>query len=331
MDKTILRWGIIGCGDVTEVKSGPAFNKVPHSKLVAVMRRNAAKAEDYARRHGVPRWYSDAEQLINDPEVDAIYVATPPLQHEAYTRQALQAGKPVYVEKPMAIDAGAAARMQQAAEESGSKLSVAHYRRQQPVFQKVKSLLKEGAIGIPRLVNLQCLQPHQHPMITRTDDAWRYQPAISGGGLFYDLAPHQLDLMLYFFGAAQKAGGLSFNAAKLYDSEDTTCGNILFANGVLFQGMWCFTVPEKRDHCEIIGTEGSLLFSIFDHRQLLLKKEDSEVRFDFEALPHVQQPMIEKVTAYFRGEGDNPCSAAEGVAVMRLMEIMTRSENGASM
>ncbi|HET7898336.1 MAG TPA: Gfo/Idh/MocA family oxidoreductase, partial [Flavisolibacter sp.] len=126
-----IRWGIIGCGDVTEVKSGPAFSKVPNSELVAVMRRDAAKAEDYARRHKVGKWYSDATALINDPDVNAIYVATPPLQHEDYTIQALKAGKPVYVEKPMAIDAAAAKRMVQAANETGTKLSVAHYRRQQ--------------------------------------------------------------------------------------------------------------------------------------------------------------------------------------------------------
>ena len=106
-----IRWGIIGCGNVTEVKSGPAFNKVAHSKLVAVMRRDADKAADYARRHGVDKWYSDASQLINDPEVNAIYVATPPLQHEEYTIAALRAGKPVYVEKPMAIHTAAAVRM----------------------------------------------------------------------------------------------------------------------------------------------------------------------------------------------------------------------------
>src|SRR3954452_17932800 len=142
-----IKWGIIGCGDVTEVKSGPAFNKVSDSKLVAVMRRDAAKAEDYAKRHGVPKWYSNAYELINDPEINAIYVATPPLQHEEYTIAALEAGKPVYVEKPMAVDAAAAASMQKVALRTNMKLSVAHYRRAQPVFIKIKELLESGTIG----------------------------------------------------------------------------------------------------------------------------------------------------------------------------------------
>lgn len=322
MNQSIIRWGIIGCGDVTEVKSGPAFSKVPRSKLVAVMRRNRDKAKDYAARHGVEKWYSDATSLINDPDVDAVYIATPPLQHEEYTLQALQAGKPVYVEKPMAIDAVAAARMANATKSSGVKLCVAHYRRQQPLFLKIKSLLEEGAIGVPRLVNLQCLQQHQSAMITKTEDAWRYNPALSGGGLFYDLAPHQLDLMLYFFGSPEKAVGISFNASGLYNADDATCGQVQFPQSVLFNGTWCFTVPDYRDSCEIIGSEGSLLFKIFEHRVLTLKRADSETRFDFDALQHVQQPMIEKVVAYFLGEGENPCSGEEGVETMEMMDAI---------
>ena len=100
-----VRWGIIGCGNVTEVKSGPAFQKAERSNLVAVMRRDGAKARDYAQRHGVPRWYDDAQALINDAEVDAVYVATPPSTHKLYALMAIAAGKPVYVEKPMAMDA----------------------------------------------------------------------------------------------------------------------------------------------------------------------------------------------------------------------------------
>lgn len=323
MDNNTIRWGIIGCGDVTEVKSGPAFSKVPGSELVAVMRRNADKAADYARRHHIDRWYSNADQLIHDPGVTAIYIATPPVYHKDYTLQALRAGKPVYVEKPMAMNAAEAEVMAAAANETGGMLCVAHYRRQQPLFLKVKSLLEEGAIGEPRIVNLHCLQPHQDKMITQTEDAWRYNPALSGGGLFHDLAPHQLDLMLYFFGQPQKVTGYSVNASRLYGADDTTTGQVLFANNVLFNGTWCFTVPEKRDSCEIIGTEGSLLFPVFDHRLLVLKKGDDQKEFSFDPLPHVQQPMIEQVVNYFLGKAENPCPAEDGVAVMKMMDAMT--------
>jgi predicted dehydrogenase len=320
-----IQWGIIGCGDVTEIKSGPAFNKVPGSKLVAVMRRNAEKAEDYARRHGVPRWYADAAQLINDPGVNAVYIATPPLQHEEYAIAAMRAGKPVYVEKPMAIDAAGAERMRKVSEETGMKLTVAHYRREQPLFRKVKELVETNAIGQVRLVLLRLLQPHRTKMVVQTADNWRTDSRISGGGLFHDLAPHQLDLMMHFFGSIKQAGGLALNQAKYYPPDDIVSGFIRFENDVLFNGTWCFTVAESqaRDTVEIIGSEGSISFSVFDPGKLVLVHESGQKEFAFDKLEHQQQPMIEKVTAYFLDKAANPCPASDGVEVMRLLDTFT--------
>ena len=87
----MIRWGIIGCGDVTEVKSGPGFKQAANSALVAVMRRDAGKAADYARRHNVPRWYANADELLADPNVDAISIATPPSSHAQLALQAAAA------------------------------------------------------------------------------------------------------------------------------------------------------------------------------------------------------------------------------------------------
>ncbi|MGZ8518157.1 MAG: Gfo/Idh/MocA family protein, partial [Chitinophagaceae bacterium] len=158
-----ISWGIIGCGDVTEVKSGPAFNKVKNSELVAVMRRDAAKAEDYAQRHHVPKWYTSANSLINDPDINAVYIATPPSSHEEYTIAALQAGKPVYVEKPMTVNASSAENMMKKGTEMNGKLVVAHYRRAQPLFQKIKDLLAEKVIGEIRFARLACYKKSLSP------------------------------------------------------------------------------------------------------------------------------------------------------------------------
>ncbi|MFD2287252.1 gfo/Idh/MocA family oxidoreductase [Pedobacter petrophilus] len=320
-----IKWGIIGCGDVTEVKSGPAFNKAPNSSLVAVMRRNAAKAEDYAKRHQVPRWYSDADQLINDPEVNAIYIATPPLQHEEFTIKALAAGKPVYVEKPMALNSEAAKRMVAAAHQYGVKLSVAHYRREQPLFLKIKTLLEEKAIGDIRFVNLQMLQPQQSDLIARSEENWRTNPEIAGGGLFHDLAPHQLDLMGYYFGEIEKFDGMALNQTGQNQVDDLVTGHILFKNGVVFNGTWCFTVAEEDqiDHCEIYGSKGKISFPMFGH-QIKVFVDGTEERLDFLPLMHVEQPMIEKVVAYFLNEGKNPCSGEEAVKTMELLDGFTR-------
>ena len=322
MNSKTINWGIIGCGDVTEVKSGPAFNKVPNSKLVAVMRRNAEKARDYAQRHDVEKWYDDADDLINDPEVNAIYVATPPLNHEEFAVKAMKAGKPVYLEKPMAIDATASQRIEQVALETGGKISIAHYRRQQPLFLMIKKLLQEKAIGDVQLVDLNLLQPHQSDMITKTETNWRIDPSISGGGLFYDLAPHQLDLMYYFFGKPANVSGMSLNASGYYNVDDTTKGQIVFENNVLFNGTWSFSSTERIDRCEIVGSEGKISFSVFDHNPLIIESNGNQTSISFDKLQHVQQPMIQKVVEYFLDQSPNPCSASEGVQVMKMMDAM---------
>jgi len=319
-----IKWGIIGCGDVTEVKSGPAFNKVPNSSLVAVMRRDAVKAADYAQRHGVPKWYSDATELINDPEVNAIYIATPPLQHEAYTIEALAAGKAVYVEKPMALNAAAAQRMVNAANNYGVKLSVAHYRREQPLFLKVKSLIDKQVIGDIRFVDLRMLQPQKSKVIAKTAYNWRMDPNIGGGGLFHDLAPHQLDLMLYFFGEINTSSGIALNQSKQQPVDDLVTGRILFENGVVFNGTWCFTVAEgqQMDICDIYGSKGKISFPMFGH-QVKLTRNGVEEQFDFLPLAHVEQPMIEKVVAYFLDKSKNPCSGEEALKTMELLDGFT--------
>ena len=151
---SMIRWGIIGCGKVTEVKSGPAFSKVKNSQLVAVMRRDAALAEDYARRHNVPRFYSVADDLINDSDVDAVYVATPPVSHAEYAIKVLKAGKPVYIEKPMALNYKECERINKAAEKYKVPVFVAYYRRTLPGFLRIKELIGNGAIGKVRFVRL---------------------------------------------------------------------------------------------------------------------------------------------------------------------------------
>jgi len=320
-----INWGIIGCGDVTELKSGPAFNKVPNSALVAVMRRDAAKAKDYAQRHGVPRWYDDADKLINDPEVNAIYIATPPSSHEKYSIAAMNAGKAVYVEKPMSLNYSEAINMAAMAADKNSKMVMAHYRREQPFFKKIKELIKENAIGEVRLANLlYCKVPFSKEELTIERNAWRVDPSIAGGGIFHDLAPHQLDLMLYFFGEVEKVNGIATNQANNYAADDMVAGNILFKNGIAFNGSWCFNTKAEADQCEIIGSEGKISFKVFNNSTILLTTKTNTTSFEFEPLQHVQQPMIAKTVEYFLGRSTNPCTAGEGVEVMRLMEAMVK-------
>jgi|KBSMisStandDraft_5_1062788.scaffolds.fasta_scaffold154447_3 predicted dehydrogenase len=321
-----IKWGIIGCGDVTEVKSGPAFNKVKNSELVAVMRRDAEKAKDYAHRHHVPKWYADANELIHDPDVNAIYVATPPSSHEEYTMAAFDAGKPVYVEKPMSSDAASASRMAKAANQKKLKLVVAHYRNAQPLFNGIKRFLNERVIGDVRFVKSELYKPALSAAeLEIPKNAWRVDPVIAGGGLFHDLAPHQFGLMNYFFGEAEKLSGISLNQGTLYKADDMVAGNILFKNGVLFNGIWCFNVsPEdEKDHCRIVGEKGSIAFTFFNQREVIVRVNGRTETFTYDILQHVQQPMIEKTVDYFLDEGANPCSGEEGALAMKWIEEFT--------
>lgn len=318
-----IRWGMIGAGDVTEVKSGPAFKKVKNSDLIAVMRRDKEKVQDYAIRHGIAQWYTDVEQLLANPEINAIYIATPPNVHLYYVEKCLRAGKMVYVEKPLALDAVEARQMKDLLKQYGGKLVVAHYRRANPYFIKVKELIHAGYIGQPTLINLKLFKKVQsREELSLPKNKWRIDPAISGGGLFHDLAPHQLDLMLDIFGRPRYYCGLS--DTKGTDLPATrVAGQVLFERGILFQGLWDFNQREEADSCEVFGTEGHLRFSFFEATPIVLDAGGSLETFYFDPLPHVQQPMIEHTVSYFLGHRDNPCPLEDGIIGMDMMDAFS--------
>ena len=322
-----IQWGIIGCGNVTEVKSGPAFNKIPNSKLVAVMRRDAALAEDYARRHNVPKWYSDVDELVNDPDVNAIYIATPPNVHEAYTEKALRAGKPVYVEKPMALDAAECSRMNAVSKETGVPLFVAYYRRSLPYFIKLKELIDSNIIGDIRYVNI-CLQwqPYDEEIGELRKPKWRVQPAISGGGHFHDLASHQFDLLEYILGPIKSANGIARNQAGLYDADDITVASFEFESGVLGNGVWCFTInkEQREDKAQIVGSKGRINFSFFEKFDIVVETESGTETYNIPYPAHVQQPLIELIVKELRGEAQSPSTGLTGARANQIMDWITK-------
>ena len=320
-----IRWGIVGVGDVCEVKSGPAFQKASGSELVAVMRRDAAKAEDFARRHGVPSWSNDADTLLKDPHIDAIYIATPPNFHVDYAIQALRAGKHVYLEKPMARNAEEAGRILEAVKNSNKKLVVAHYRRRLPLYLRAKEILSSGDLGQPRYVSLKAIQPENDALIASSEEYWRVIPEISGGGIFHDLSPHQLDLMIFFFGEPSSINGTSSRRLADAGCDDCVAGQMSFGEDTVFQGYWDFASQDGTivDSCEIICDQGSLRFSFFRSPVLEITRSGNVETIEFPSPEHIQQPMIEAVNDYFRGEGDNPCDAAAGFKVMDMIDRLS--------
>lgn len=322
-----INWGIIGCGNVTEIKSGPAFNKVENSHLIAVMRRDAEKAADYAERHGVPKWYDNADDLINDPDINAIYIATPPGSHEEYTLKAFNAGKPVYVEKPMARNAAECERMNEASRKSGLSLFVAYYRRCLPYFKKVKELIDENVIGDVRYINI-CLQwqPYEEEVGANARPRWRVDPEISGGGHFHDLASHQFDFLEYVFGPIKTATGISRNQAGLYAADDITVANFEFESGILGNGSWCYTVDkaQREDEATIVGSKGRITFSFFEKFDIIVETENGKEVFNIPYPQHVQQPLIEQIVKELRGEGKSPSNGETGARANQIMDWITK-------
>lgn len=319
-DRTEIRWGILGCGDVCEVKSGPAFNKVKHSRLAAVMRRDGEKAKDFARRHGVPKYYNDASLLIADDEVNAIYIATPPAFHEAYAILAMEAGKPVYIEKPVALNTESCQRMIKASKELGVKASVAHYRRALPMFIKIRSLLQSDVIGTPNLVVSNTLYAPAEKM--QTEGYWRTTPEISGGGLFFDLAPHQLDLFAWLFGEPRQINAFSMNQRKSYQAPDLTNVEAIYGNHVYLHGIWAFNVAKacESEYCEILGDKGRIAFSFFKMGEIEVTTEQGTEKIKMDSPENVQHPMIAEVVRFLRGEGPNPCSLEDALITVQMMD-----------
>lgn len=320
MELEKVRWGIIGCGDVTEVKSGPAFQKITDSELIAVMRRTGELARDYAKRHSVPKWYDEADALINDSEVNAIYIATPPGSHKEYTIKAAQAGKPVYVEKPMARSFTEAQEMIAACNAAGVPLYVAYYRRALSPFLKVKELLDSNVIGDIKFVSTTQYQQSSSDERNPQNLPWRVQPELAGGGLFFDLGSHTLDLLDFLLGPIEAVHGFASNQGGLYQAEDIVSGTYLFQSGVHGVGNWCFTAFENVDVNEIVGSKGKITFSTFGHEPVVLTTADGTKEWSFQPPQHVHQPLLETVVAELTGK-DGRCLST-GVSGARTNWVM---------
>lgn len=314
----LVRWGILGCGDVTEVKSGPGFQRATGSALVAVMRRDRAKAEDYARRHGVPRAYSEAQALIDDPEVDAVYVATPPGSHESLALRVAASGKPCLVEKPMARNHAECLRMTQAFAAAGVPLWVAYYRRALPRFLTLRQMVQSGTIGQVTAVHVQVTDRLARGAAAAN---WRFDPAQAGAGLFLDLASHCFDLLDFLFGPISDACGFPMNTGGAYAAEDVTSAAFRFGDRLTGTGTWNFHADAKTDVLTITGSGGTLTSPIFSDTDLVVT--DAAGTRDVVAVrnpPHVHQPLIQSIVDELHGRGRCESTGDSGARASWVMD-----------
>ena len=314
---SVVRWGIVGCGDVAEVKSGPALQKANGSALVAVMRRDRAKAEDYARRHNVARVYSSASELIDDPDVDAVYVATPPSSHCAIALRAAAAGKPCLVEKPMATSHADCLRMIAAFQEQQLPLWVAYYRRALPRFLKVRELLRDRAIG-----DLAAIQVNVTDRLStgEASTSWRLNRDIAGAGLFLDLASHCFDIIDFVAGPISSAAGFAVNSGRAYSVEDVTSAAFQIGDSVVGTGVWNFNAAEKADSIVFTGSQGAIATAVFADEDVVVTRDGQQNRYRFRNPPHVHQPLMQTIVDELLGRGKCESTGESGARASWVME-----------
>ena len=297
----LIRWGIIGCGKVTEVKSGPAYQQTAGFQLIAVMRRNVAKAKDYAQRHGVKKYYTQAEDLINDPEVDAIYIATPPDSHKYYALKVAEAGKPCCIEKPLTPCYNDSLAIYESFKEKHIPLFVAYYRRSLPRFIQVKTWLKNKEIGEIRNVSWHLSKaPNELDLSGKYN--WRTDAKIAPGGYFDDLASHGIDLLIYLLGNIKDAFGFSLNQQKLYPAKDAITACWVHESGATGTGVWNFGCDRREDHVEILGSKGKIEFSVFQEEPLCLSRKDKQEKVYIENPTNIQLFHVQNMKKQLFGE-----------------------------
>ena len=314
-----VRWGMIGCGAVTEVKSGPAYQQTTGFVLHGVTRRNSALAADYAKRHNIPLVFKTADELIASEEIDAVYIATPPDSHLLLALKVASAGKPCCIEKPLAPTLVQSEAILEAFTHVNTPLYVAYYRRSLPRFNKIKSLIDTGEIGQVRHVNW-----HLSKAASKQDQSdeynWRTDKAVAPGGYFDDLASHGLDLFSYLFGDYQQVKGLATNQQNLYNAFDAITACWQHESGITGAGSWNFGGFSQCDVVTVYGSKGEISFSVFDEQAITLINECGQQKFNIDNPAHVQQYHVEHMAAALLENAQHPSTGRSATHTSWVME-----------
>lgn len=320
------KWGIIGCGKVTELKSGPAYQKVDGFKLHAVMRRSIEKAKDYAIRHNVPMYYDDADELINNPEIDAVYIATPPDSHGYYALKVAKAGKICCIEKPMAPTHEECVQITEAFKTKNVPLFVAYYRRSLPRFQQVKTWLKDNKIGAIRHINWHLSKPANDIDLSKAYN-WRTDIKIAPGGYFDDLASHGIDLFIHLLGNIKAVNGISLNQQGLYTSMDAITGNWVHQSGVTGSGSWNFGTEKREDIVNIYGEKGKITFSVFGEVPLKLECGVHKESVTIENPENIQLYHVQNMKSHLSDKIMHPSTGKTAAHTTWVLENILNNKN----
>ena len=313
-------WGLIGCGDIARRRVAPAVRDLEECELVAVSRANAGLAEVFAMEFGARRWHADWRDLVRDPEVEAVYVATPVHLHAEQTIAAAEAGKHVLCEKPMALSVEECERMNAAAEANGVRLGVAYYRRFYPAVGRVADIIKSGEIGAPVVAQANAFERFEpgpeHPR------RWLIERRLSGGGPMFDFGCHRVEVLLNLFGRVAEVKGLTSNALFEREVEDTACALIKFDSGAQAVVTVTHAAREPRDTLELFCTLGSVRADVLNEGRLRIKTEAGERVESHPPHPNVHQPLIDDFNRAVIGDRPPRVDGTVGLEVSKVLELI---------
>ncbi|RRD93155.1 gfo/Idh/MocA family oxidoreductase [Clostridiales bacterium COT073_COT-073] len=319
MNRLNICWGLLGTGDVTEIKGGPGLYKNPNSVLEGVYNRTKEKALRFAFRHGVPKVFNSVDEMLHDKYIDIIYIATPPYTHHEFAIQCLEAGKAVYIEKPLTMNYAQALEIDAKARQKNLPAYAAFYRRGLQKFIGIKDLLDSGQIGAVRMVRVTHWMPATEAE-KRGELTWRLQKEMSGGGKFWDLAVHTLDILEFFFGKMQALDGNVTNQGGYYDIDDTVTATFRYENGIVGTGSWCFVADKQVEEVVIAGEKGNLRFSVFGKEAVILEQNGEFELFNYRFPNHIAMPYQGSIVRELLDMGKSNADWEQALDVMKWMD-----------
>ncbi|WP_309397055.1 Gfo/Idh/MocA family protein [Cerasicoccus maritimus] len=311
-----LNWGIIGCGDVVEKKSGPSIALCPRSRISAVMRRAVAKLTPFADAYDVPLRTDDADEVLNCEDVNIVYIATPPSRHKDYVIAAAERGHHVLVEKPMGMTAEDSQAMIDACERAGVELFVAYYRRFHPHVAKMRELIAGGALG--ELIHGQA--EYSMPYRPGKEHGWRVDPQVSGGGLFVDILAHRIDLMNDFLGDPAAMHGAMRRLHEDSLIEDLATMLVTYDGGGQAVFVGNFASQSFIDRFVLSGTLGEIRTDSLDSGKFTLRCKAGEENFACapDVAPHVG--LMRHIESVLLDGAPNETSGRDGLLTDRVLD-----------
>ena len=315
---SVVKWGLIGAGDIARKRIAPAIRDLPNCELVSVSRSKAELAEEFAKEFGASKWFGDWRELIADPEIDAVYIATPVFLHAEQTIAAAQAGKHILCEKPMALSVDDCDWMLAACRANNVKLGIAYYRRFYPVIERIKQILADGEIGkvsVAQINAFEYFDPEpDHPR------HWFVEKDKSGGGPMMDFGCHRLEIFTNLFGEVSQVASLVSNASLGREVEDTATALMQFEGGTCASVTVTHASSEPQDTLHIFGTQGSIHVPTLNSGEMTISI-GGEVRHESHPpASNFHEPLISEFAESILHDRPNSVTGEDGREVQSLIE-----------